>query len=103
MVPPEARKPVLVAAVDLLAGDLDRPLVEPVQPGDGVEQRRLAAAGRAGDGDELAWRDVEIDSAQGTHRGELGGERPPGAAYPDCRLGRHRATSVTAGAGAASR
>ena len=51
-----AGQPVLVPAGDLLAGDHDRALVGEVEAGDEVEQRRLAAARRAHDGDELAGR-----------------------------------------------
>ena len=45
------------------------------QPGDQIEQRRLAAAGVADQRDELALRDREIDVAQRDERTALGLER----------------------------
>ena len=38
------------------------------QPGDQLEQRRLAAAGRPDDGEELALADEEIDRPERVHR-----------------------------------
>ena len=58
----------------------DLAVVGEVEPGDEVEQRRLAAARRTHDRDELARRDVEVDAAQGAHRRELGLE---GLAHTD--------------------
>ncbi len=72
---PHARELVLVAAGDRLAGDRDLALVGDVESRDEVQQRRLAAARRPHDRDELARRDVEVDAAQRAHRRELGLER----------------------------
>src|SRR5262249_4513081 len=71
-----------------LTGDLDAALVDAVQPGDDVQQRRLAAARGAGHGHELPVSDVDIDPAQRAHRSEFGGEPPPGIAH--LNGGRHR-------------
>ena len=66
---------VLALAGDLLAGEHDLAVVGGVEAGDEVEQRRLAAARRAHDRDELAGAEVEVDAAQGPHRRELRLER----------------------------
>ena len=81
----EAREPVLVVVRQLLASDEDRSLVEAVQPGDRVEQRRLAAAGRSHDGDELPRAHLEVGTAQRAHRSEICRERLAG---PDHAHGR---------------
>ena len=47
----------LAVDADLAAGDR-------LQPGDGVEQRRLAAAGRADQHEEAALLDLEVDALQ---------------------------------------
>ncbi len=49
----------------VLAFEPDRAGVDGVEAGEGVEQRRLAAAGGAHDGDHLAALDGEVDAAQG--------------------------------------
>ena len=77
----ETRQPVLPRPVDALAGDFDRAVVDGVETGDDVQQRRLAAAGRSGDRDELAVGDVEVDTAQRAYRRQLGGERASHAAH----------------------
>ena len=41
-----------------------------LQPGDDAQQRRLAAAGRADEDDELAVRDVEVDVVEHLDRAE---------------------------------
>src|SRR4051794_22033215 len=45
-----------------------------VQPGQQVQQRRLAAAGRAQQADELAVLDPQVDPAQRGHRARAGAE-----------------------------
>src|SRR4029077_468393 len=50
--------------VDGTAFDEDAPLVDLVETGEAVEQRRLARAGRAHHGEELALRDAEIEALQ---------------------------------------
>ena len=47
------------------AADADRAGRRVFERGDQVQQRRLAAAGGAGDGHELAGRDVEVDAVEG--------------------------------------
>ena len=51
--------------VDHLAADLDRALARLLEPGDGAQQRALAAAGRADQHGELAVADLEVDAADG--------------------------------------
>ena len=50
--------------VDQLAGDLQLAAGDLLEAGDRAQQRRLAAAGRADEDDELARLDVEIDAVQ---------------------------------------
>ena len=61
-----------VLAVEHLAG------VGPQDAGQAVQQRRLAAAARPGDGDDLALGDVDVDAAQGG-RLPVGLDHVPGA------------------------
>ena len=60
----------------LSARDHDLALVGPVETGDEVQQRRLAAPRRSHDRDELARPDVEIRAPQRPDRGQLRLERP---------------------------
>src|SRR5205823_10373688 len=53
---------------DVAAGKRDRAFVEPREAGDGHEERRLARARGAEQGDELALLDAEIDAAKSGHR-----------------------------------
>jgi hypothetical protein len=48
-----------------------------LEPGDQVEQRRLAAARRAHDRGELAVGKHHVDASQRSHRGCVGPERLP--------------------------
>ena len=50
--------------VDHLAGDLEFAGGDLLEPGDGPQQRRLSAARRADEDDELARFDVEVDAVQ---------------------------------------
>ena len=50
--------------VDAPAVDADLARGDRLQPGDGVEQRRLAAAGRADEDEEAALLDREVDALQ---------------------------------------
>ena len=50
-----------------LAVDLHRAAGDVLQPGDQAEQRRLSAAGRADEDDELAGMDVEVDALDDMH------------------------------------
>jgi hypothetical protein len=52
------------AGIEALAGDLHRPRVTRVQPAEEVQQRRLARARAADDGDDLTRRDVEVDAVE---------------------------------------
>ena len=70
----------------LLAREHDLAVVGGVEPGDQVEQRRLAAARRAHDRDELAVAEVEVHAAQGPDRRELGLERLPRPAHRQHRF-----------------
>src|SRR5262249_21253037 len=69
------RQLVLGAAGDELTGDLDLTLVGDVETRDQVQQRRLPAARRTHDRDELARLHVEIHTSQRTHRRQVGLER----------------------------
>ena len=51
-------------------GQDDLALVLPVEPGDGAQERGLAAAGRTEKADELAAPDLEIDVLQGSEGAE---------------------------------
>src|SRR5207247_81043 len=61
---PEPRERPLVEALELDAVDPDAAGSRPVDRTDQVEERRLAAPGRARDGDELSALDFEIDPAE---------------------------------------
>ena len=56
------------------AVDPDRPVVRRLEPGDQVEHRRLAAARRAEEGQELAGLDLEREAVDGRDRAEPLGE-----------------------------
>ena len=58
---------------DVDAVDLDRAGVDVVQPRDQVRRRRLAAAGRTDQGDELAGLGLEVDALEPERRHELDG------------------------------
>ena len=64
-----------------LAGDLDLALVRRVQPGHQVQQRGLAAAGRAHQGDEVARLDGQVHPPQRPDRRVLGLEGLAHAAH----------------------
>ena len=53
-----------MGTIDAHAIDFDSPLGRSEVSGDGSEQRRLAAAGRAEHADELAGLDVEIEAIE---------------------------------------
>jgi hypothetical protein len=55
----------LAHQVDPRSADRHRPRGRPVDPGDQVQDRRLAAARRAHDGHQLAGPDLQVDAAQG--------------------------------------
>ena len=61
----------LVLAGERLAGEKDLAVARDLEPGDEVEQRRLAAPGRAGDRDELTGGNHQIDPTQRPHRSPL--------------------------------
>jgi hypothetical protein len=67
---------VLAQRGQLLPGEHHGPLVRAVQPGGQVQQRGLAAPGRAGHRDELTGGHVEVHAAQGPHRSAVGVVRP---------------------------
>ncbi len=58
------RRAVQAGAGDRLAMQRDLAGIRPLEAGDQAEQRRLAAAGGAEDGDQLAGADVEVDIVQ---------------------------------------
>ena len=58
------RERVVVERGEIDAVDRDRAGIGPLEPGDEVEQRRLADARLADDRDELAARDVERQAAE---------------------------------------
>ena len=66
MAAPEPGRTGLAERVDPLPGHGDRAAGRPVQAGDEVQQRRLAAAGRAHHGDRLAGSHPQLDPV---HRG----------------------------------
>ena len=61
---PEAVASLGLAIVTVLAVELDRALVGAVDAGDHLDQRRLAGAVVADEGDHLAFADVEVDLGQ---------------------------------------
>ncbi len=60
----EARRAGLAEPVDPRVGDGDRAARRPVEPGDQVQQRRLAAARRSHDRDGFARPDLEADPVE---------------------------------------
>src|ERR1039458_8892140 len=70
--PPHARELVLGTPGHLLAGDLDGPLVGPVEANHQVQQRRLATTRGPHQGEERALLDSEVDAPERPHRGVLG-------------------------------
>ena len=59
---------------DLLAAELEGPRVGRPDAGDGLDQRRLAGAVVADEGDDLAGVDVEVDVLERLHRPEALGD-----------------------------
>ena len=57
----QAGQPAVGQALDRVAGDAHRAGGRPVQAGGEIEQRGLAGAGRADDGDQLAAADGQVD------------------------------------------
>ena len=49
----------------IVAADVDRAGIRPLQPGDQPERRRLAGAGRPEQHDEFAVGDVQVETADG--------------------------------------
>jgi len=83
----------LVLAGERLAGEKDFAVARRLESGDEVQQCRLAAPGRAGDGDELAGGNDQIDPAQRSHRCPLGLECLAEAnRFQHFRRGRHDTT-----------
>ena len=76
-------------AGDVAAVEPDRAGVGPVEPGDEIEQRRLAGAVRADDADELALGDVEIDAIDGGQAAEAP-RQPAQRMHATVRLLRHQ-------------
>ena len=64
-----AREGVDAEQPEVLSVDLDRAGRGAIEPADQVEDRRLPGAARADDREELARRDVEVDSAERDHPG----------------------------------
>jgi len=62
------------------AADRDAPGVVALQPGDHAQGRRLAAARRPEQGDELAVLDGEVDRIDCLHRAEVPADRLQGDA-----------------------
>jgi hypothetical protein len=60
-----------VQVVDLVAVDADLAAGDAFQPSDGVEQGRLAAAGRADQHEKTALLDFEIDALQDLGRAKI--------------------------------
>ncbi len=69
-----------------LLTDLDRAGGGPVEPGDEVQQRRLAATRRADEADELARGDVERDVVEREGVRACGAVHLRHLAHPDCGL-----------------
>ena len=69
---------------DALAADPDLAGIVRHQAVDAAQQRGLAAAGRADDGDDLALADVEVDVAEDFERAVVLAQ----AAHADARLAR---------------
>jgi hypothetical protein len=58
------RERIVVAVVEARAVDADLARIRAVEAGDDVEQRRLARARLADDGEPFAGRDVEVDAGE---------------------------------------
>ena len=72
LAPAHVRPLGLGVPVDAAAAELDLAGRRPVQPAEQVQQRRLPAAARPGDGDELALRHRRVDAAQRVHAAFVG-------------------------------
>jgi hypothetical protein len=81
----QRRQRAVVRPVDPRAVDLDRAAVEPVQPGEHVEQRGLAAARAADHRDQLPTGDVEVGAGEHEARRATASE-----ALPDASSAYHR-------------
>jgi acyl-CoA thioesterase-1 len=68
LVPSHEGQPTFGQIVDAFAIEADRASSRPVEPRHQREQRRLAAAGWADDGDELALPDLEVDPVEDRQR-----------------------------------
>jgi hypothetical protein len=84
---PQRGELAVARAVDALAGQLDRAAVGAVQPGDEVQERRLAGPGAPDDRHELARVDVEVRPVE--HASRRPG-LPEGLREAPCAHHRHR-------------
>jgi hypothetical protein len=64
---PVAREAALVERRQLIVAEPGLPAARRIEAAKDVEERRLAAAGRAEQDDELVWSQREIDAAQRVH------------------------------------
>ena len=87
----------LVQGSDLLAVDDDASGRRAVEPADDVEERRLAGPGAAGQGQELAWADTQVDAPQRVEHARAAREIPGHAVGLDQpRAARPRAAAWSA-------
>jgi hypothetical protein len=91
--------PVRRLVVDDLPADRDGAFVDVLQPGDGPQQRALAAARLAHQHGELAVGDLQVDAAHGVHVAEglvQPGDAQVGHVNPSPRRARSRAPGTAA-------
>ena len=111
---PAVRRHVHAGQGDDVAGQADAPGLDALEPGQAAQQRGLAAAGGAENGEQLAGGELEVDAGQhgrgavgGTevgdgHGGHGGGGHGPHARTPSAGTTPVRCTTTHAGIAASS-
>ncbi len=90
----KARQRVLVEPLQLLAVDLHRAGIRPLQPGHHHEERRLAGARRAQQANSLAAPYMKVDVAQDMNAGGAAAERQVDPAEHDGVAGERKSRNV---------
>jgi hypothetical protein len=84
---PQQRTRGLAEPADVLAVHRHGAGIRAVQAAEQVQQRRLAAAARAHDGDPLTGGDVQVDAAHRVRLPDTTPEGPPHTSTEDARIG----------------